>query len=207
MPDACQDACSGLTCADYAHETCELARLVGCLCAGCDSRDFSYDARDELGPKLVLELHPKPGLFLCFAGALVATVASQLVLARHFPHAFAAPERAALAWEKTVVFDLRLGAEEKEPYPEDEDDAFEVHDLIYDEWQPPDLVDGVPGFDDDELRDAVADLRARVDDDDERDVARGLVVRVDDLVEADDEEEEEDAGDRSPSRDPRDYDV
>ena len=35
MPDACQDACSGLTCADYAHETCELARLVGCLCAGC----------------------------------------------------------------------------------------------------------------------------------------------------------------------------
>jgi len=36
MPDACQDACSGLTCADYAHETCELARLVGCLCAGCD---------------------------------------------------------------------------------------------------------------------------------------------------------------------------
>ena len=45
-----------------------------------------------------------------------------------------------------------------------------------------------------------------VDDDDERDVARGLVVRVDDLVETDDEEEE-DAGDRSPSRDPRDYDV
>ena len=36
MPDACQDACGGLTCADYAHETCELARLVGCLCAGCD---------------------------------------------------------------------------------------------------------------------------------------------------------------------------
>ena len=40
MPDACQDACSGLTCADYAHETCELARLVGCLCAGFSMREF-----------------------------------------------------------------------------------------------------------------------------------------------------------------------
>ena len=133
------------------------------------SRDFGYDADNEIGPKLVLELHFKAGLWLSFSGAVLATVVSQVVLKKHFAHAFSARETSALAWEKTVVFAASSRPEEKEA--DSDDDGDEFHDLIYDEWRPRDLVDGEFAFDDDQLRAVVAALRTMDDerDSDERD--------------------------------------
>ena len=40
MSDVCEEVCSGLTCADYAPETCAFAHRLDCLCAGCDCQNL-----------------------------------------------------------------------------------------------------------------------------------------------------------------------